>query len=98
MGKVELVRFDSADKLAKGVAKEWLTEVARMPRQCCAFAGGRFAEKFFEALRDLNPALNDVHFFWADERCVPPDHPDSNYRLMHTRLFEPLKIPAGQVY
>lgn len=98
MGRAELVRFDSAEKLANAVAKEWLGEVARTPRQCCAFSGGRIAEKFFEALRALSPALNNVHFFWADERCVPPDHPDSNYRLMHTRLLGPLKIPEGQVH
>lgn len=28
-----------------------------------------------------------VHFFFGDERCVPPDHPDSNYRMVRQSLF-----------
>lgn len=33
-----------------------------------------------------------IHFFWADERCVPPDHRESNYRIAHKLLLS--KIPA----
>lgn len=39
-----------------------------------------------------------VHVFWGDERCVPPDHPDSNYRLARETLLEHVPIPAGHVY
>jgi len=38
------------------------------------------------------------HLFWADERCVPLDHPDSNYRLTREVLFDHVDIPAGQIY
>lgn len=34
-----------------------------------------------------------VHFFWGDERAVPPDHPDSNYRMTHKALLS--KIPVS---
>jgi 6-phosphogluconolactonase len=36
--------------------------------------------------------------FWSDERCVPPDHADSNYRLAHESLLSKVKIPPGNVH
>lgn len=40
----------------------------------------------------------NVHFFWADERCVPPTDPESNFKLANELLFVPLKIPASQIH
>ncbi len=37
-------------------------------------------------------------FLFGDERCVPPEHPESNYGLAHAALFRPLAIEAGQIY
>jgi 6-phosphogluconolactonase len=39
-----------------------------------------------------------VHVFWGDERCVPPDHPDSNYRMAHETLLDRISIPAENVH
>jgi 6-phosphogluconolactonase len=39
-----------------------------------------------------------VHVFWGDERCVPPDHPDSNYRTAHEALLRHVPIPTGNVH
>jgi 6-phosphogluconolactonase len=36
--------------------------------------------------------------FFGDERCVPPDHPDSNFRMANETLLEPLKIAEGRVF
>jgi 6-phosphogluconolactonase len=38
------------------------------------------------------------HVFWADERCVPLDHADSNFRLARQHLFDQAKIPVAQIY
>ena len=100
MGKVDLIRFESADALAQAAAREWLQSITQP--HYAAFSGGRIAEKFFDAITSevqrTNRPLAAVHFFWADERCVPPDHPDSNYRIMHDRMLKPLKIPDAQVH
>jgi 6-phosphogluconolactonase len=42
--------------------------------------------------------FENVHFFWADERCVPPGDPESNYAIARQLLLEPLGIPAGQIH
>ncbi|MBU0495599.1 MAG: 6-phosphogluconolactonase [Chloroflexi bacterium] len=39
-----------------------------------------------------------LHVFWGDERCVPPDHPDSNYRMARETLLDHVPIPAGNVH
>jgi 6-phosphogluconolactonase len=41
---------------------------------------------------------NRVRFFFGDERTVPPDDPESNYRMTRETLFEPLGIPAGNIF
>jgi len=43
-------------------------------------------------------AWNKVHFFWGDERCVPPDHEDSNFRMAQETLLTPLDIPAANIH
>jgi len=52
------------------------------------------------ALRRVDtPSLPaNVHFFWADERCVPPDDPESNFRVANELLFAPLKISESQIH
>jgi hypothetical protein len=37
------------------------------------------------AYRDRIP-WQRLHLFWGDERCVPPDHPDSNYGMVHATV------------
>ena len=39
-----------------------------------------------------------VHFFWGDERCVPPDHPDSNYRMAFETLLSKAPVPEKNIH
>jgi 6-phosphogluconolactonase len=43
-------------------------------------------------------AWSTVHFFWGDERCVPSDHPDSNYRMAHETLLSRVPVPAENIH
>jgi 6-phosphogluconolactonase len=38
------------------------------------------------------------HFFWGDERWLPPDHPDSNYCMAHTALLSRVMVPANNIH
>ncbi len=113
MQNVELISFDSADELARAGASAWLDEIEAASRagktHCVALSGGRIARKFFTSVVEQakarkigdggTPSLpTNVHFFWADERCVPPDDPESNFHLAKEMLFEPLKIGGAQIH
>jgi 6-phosphogluconolactonase len=39
-----------------------------------------------------------VHVFWGDERCVPPDHPESDYRMAREALLDRVPIPPENVH
>ena len=39
-----------------------------------------------------------LQFFWGDERHVPPDHPDSNYRMALETLLSKVPVPPGNVH
>jgi 6-phosphogluconolactonase len=106
MQHFELISFAGPDELARAVAGAWLDEIAAANRavqpQSVALSGGRIALKFFAEVakqakaRAVSPGL--IHFFWADERCVPPDDPESNFKPAHELLFVPLKIGATQIH
>jgi 6-phosphogluconolactonase len=39
-----------------------------------------------------------THVFWGDERCVPPGHPDSNYRMARETLLENVPLSQGNIH
>ena len=51
------------------------------------------AEKFAES-----PLWQKVHFWWVDERMVPPDHPESNFGVANKLLFSQISIPEGNIH
>lgn len=56
-----------------------------------ALSGGETARACYERLAaDASGRINwwDVDFYWGDERCVPPEHPDSNQLLARQALLE----------
>jgi 6-phosphogluconolactonase len=106
MQNFELISFANADELAVRAASAWLDEIAVANHaarpHCVALSGGRIALKFFTSVvaqtkaREISFGL--VHFFWADERCVPPDDAESNFRAAHELLFAPLRINDAQIH
>lgn len=106
MATFELIPFDSADGLARAVATAWLDEITAAKRggkpHHVALSGGRITLKLFSAVIELAQARNasfaGVHFFWADERCVPPDDPASNFAAADKQCFQPLGIPPGNLH
>jgi 6-phosphogluconolactonase len=103
MSNVVLVRFSNPEDLAESVAREFLSWAAKGPQGLSvALSGGRIADRFFSAVAAMGEGppegLAGVQFFWADERCVRPDDPDSNYRLAREGLLAPLGIPEGRIH
>ena len=106
MKRFELISFPSDQALAKAAAGRWLDVIAAAQRAgkklTVALSGGRIARTFFEAAVSesiqRNAAWTHVHFFWADERCVPPNDPENNFAIAQKLLFGPLAIADGQIH
>ena len=65
-------------------------------RSTVMLTGGRSAERLYAAWAML-PAFRQmagVRFYFGDERCVPPSHPESNFGMALRTLFNP-HLPAG---
>ena len=60
----------------------------------CALSGGATAIIFLSALRSAQVDWRKITLFWADERAVPVDDPDSNYGLAERMLLSPLGARA----
>lgn len=95
--------LDDADALSHRVA-DWLTGEAEQieGRFAIALSGGSTPKHLYEILsqhphRDRFPWLR-THLFWGDERFVPPDHPDSNYRMVREALIARVPIPPENVH
>jgi 6-phosphogluconolactonase len=73
----------------------WIAE--RAPRSI-ALAGGGTPRPIYERLATLDLPWAEMHFYFGDERCVPPDHPDANYRMARAALFDRAPIPPGNVH
>jgi 6-phosphogluconolactonase len=99
----ELVVASRPAELARQAA-EWLgLEVTRAiaERGSCALglAGGRTPEPVYgELAAGSSIDWRKVSVFFGDERAVPPDHPDSNYLMVHLALLSRVPIPAGNVH
>jgi 6-phosphogluconolactonase len=95
--------FEDAEALARHAAG-WLCGLAlasdRRFAICCS--GGSTPKRLYELL--AGPAIasrfpwHRVHWFWGDERFVPHDHPDSNYRMVFDALLARAAVPDGNIH
>jgi len=104
--KVKIYRFKTAKELAKSVADNFAQTVQNFVKEGenlnVALSGGNTPRILFESL--AQPAYgnrinwNHIHFFWGDERCVPPDDPQSNYGLAYKSLLSHISIPDKNIH
>jgi len=106
MPKFDLQYFSSPEALAERVAADWIASISSarqaVRRQVVALSGGRIAKTFLAATarlaREKKVSLDHLEFFWGDERCVPADHADSNFKLAKENLFGPLGLQPAQLH
>ena len=67
-----------------------------------ALSGGSTPQAAYSRLSDpmlaTKVSWRNVHLFWGDERCVPPEHPDSNYRMARKTMIQKVPIPQANVH
>ncbi len=102
----EISIYADAAKLARAAARRFanLAEVFTNDagRFTVALSGGSTPKAMFEVLagKPFASALPwaSIYFFWGDERCVPPDHADSNYRMANEALLSKVPVPRENVF
>jgi len=69
-----------------------------------AISGGTTPKAAFELLADpgkpwrASMPWDKLDLYWVDERCVPPDHADSNYRMTREALLDRVPLNPGQIH
>lgn len=66
-----------------------------------ALSGGSTPKALYELLAGEYAKHLDwpnFHIFWSDERCVPPDHPDSNYRAARVTMLDYVPVPMSNIH
>ena len=92
----------AVEALAQAIRGLSADSVAARGRFTVALSGGSTPAALYRLL--TSPPLADEvdwsrwHVFWGDERCVPPDHPDSNFGMARRTLLDHVPIPPSQVH
>jgi 6-phosphogluconolactonase len=87
--------FDSAAQVAGAAAAE-IARALRDGAKTLVLAGGTTPQRCYELLADLDVEWGRVTILFGDERCVAPDHPDSNYRMAREALLD--KVAPATVH
>ena len=97
---------DSPEGVARAAAERFVAlareAVAARGRFSVALSGGSTPRALFrilagEPFRSQVP-WDRIDVFWGDERCVPPTHTDSNYRMAKATLLDAVPIPTARVH
>ncbi len=75
--------------------------IAARNRFCVALSGGNTPRAVYSLLAATQKTLlhwDKIHIFFGDERHVPPDHPDSNYRMANEALLSQVPLPQKNIY
>jgi 6-phosphogluconolactonase len=102
----ELRVFDTPDDVARGLADLFADKAneafMRKGRFTVSLAGGKTPEAAYKLLanspyREAIP-WKAVHAFFGDERCVPPDDDQSNYKTAYEAFIGPVGVPPENVH
>lgn len=66
-----------------------------------ALSGGSTPKVVFDTLvSEYSSTINwsKIHFYWGDERCVPPTDDESNYKMTVDHLFSKIEVPAANIH
>ena len=102
----EIKLFPDAVALAEALAEELLAAYLQAGKAGRSFnlvlAGGSTPRAVYEyfSRSEFKKSIpwDVIHFFWGDERSVPADHEDSNYRMTRQALLDPLAIHPENIH
>ncbi len=91
-----------AREAAERIARMAVESIALDGQFSIALSGGSTPKTLYEVLASepyrSRIDWTKVEVFFGDERCVPPDHPESNYRMAREALLSKVPIPGDNIY
>ena len=93
MKEVELRFVDDAEAVARAAAEE-LAAAARRGAHV-ALSGGGTPRRAYELAAEILDDWSAATLWFGDDRCVPPDHEDSNYRMVREALLDRIARPPA---
>lgn len=102
----EIVRFENAEAVAQAGAELFRKKAQKAIEASGAFrvalSGGSTPKRMFAILAGppffCSVDWGKVHLFWSDERSVPLDHPDSNFKTARTLLIDRVGLLAANIH
>jgi len=80
------------------IAHAILAAIGERDRCDLVLSGGSTPRRTHEMLAAVDLPWDRVHVFFGDERCVPPEHADSNWRMARETLIQRARIPDANVH
>lgn len=93
--------FDDNPAVAEAFANFLVEFTSNRKKTTIALSGGSTPKLLFSLLaRDYADKIDwqTLHFFWGDERCVPPDDSDSNYGMTKALLFDNVDVDWDKIH
>jgi 6-phosphogluconolactonase len=102
-GQPDIRIFEDPQSLFEGaaeeVARQAITAVQSRGRFTFALSGGSTPRSLYTLLATkASLPWDKIYFFFGDERHVPPDNPESNYRMAKESLLSKAPIPAENIF
>jgi len=88
----------AADACAQHISALLEQALSGQEHATLAVSGGSTPKLLFQSMVASRFRWPRVHLFFVDERCVPPNDPESNYHLANENLITPAHIPPAQVH
>lgn len=97
------LKISESAETAAGACSAYILEklaeaLKRSSKATIAISGGSTPKLLFADLSKASFDWSKVHFFWVDERCVPPTDTQSNFRLANETLLTPARIPQQNIH
>ncbi|MBP8959101.1 MAG: 6-phosphogluconolactonase [Bacteroidales bacterium] len=93
--------YEMSQEVAADLSRQ-VNDFSRIKRRLSvAFSGGNTPRQFFSVLGNdyrTNTLWKYVDFFWSDEKCVPPDDPESNYRAVREAFLDKADIEEKNIH
>ncbi|MEM0931261.1 MAG: 6-phosphogluconolactonase [Bacteroidota bacterium] len=98
---MELKIYKDKVEVAREFSSYFAEFVEGKPQVQVALSGGSTPKVVFDVLAaDYGQKMDwsKVHFYWGDERCVPPADEESNFRMTVDHLFSKIEVPKENIH